>query len=450
MSVSDFLMEFARENKISKDLAEQILREAMVTIYKKKFGKDYDNLEVDMEKRLSIFQVRTVADVIEDPVLHISAEEGKAYTRKKSLEAGDTVRIPLELEMFGRQMAQIVKQVLKQKVTEIQKDIVYNEFRNKVGEMVIGKVKSRTEGRFSGYYVALEPKDSEAFLPFENVIPDEFFEKGDFLKAILVEVKQVSRKEEAQLILSRCDEALVRELLRTNIPEVGDGTFSIKAIARKPGEVTKVVMHSNNDMIDPVSVTIGKQGARIKPIRAELGSERIEIIKWNEDNRILIKNAIVASRVLKNRIAEVFNIELNSETREARVVVPNEFVAPLIGKKGTHQRMLEKITGWNIRFVPYSEYEVTIAEKQREVDQILGISGDQEVQFVEDEGIPISMLPFSEEQIALLENAGFGDIAEVIELSVEDLARECGITLDESMAIWKVIEDNVDIEDETE
>ena len=125
-------------------------------------------------------------------------------------------------------------------------------------------------------------------------------------------------------------------------------------------------------MIDPVSVTIGKQGSRIKPIRAELGSERIEIIRWNDDSKTLIRNAIIASRVLKNRIAEVFNIELNSDNKEAYVVVPNEFVAPLIGKKGVHQRMLEKVTGWNIRFTPYSEFEIKVAEKQKEVDHILG------------------------------------------------------------------------------
>jgi transcription termination/antitermination protein NusA len=451
MAILDYISEFARENNISKDLAEQILREAMITVYKKKYGKENENAEVVFEKKLAMYQVRDVVEVIENPVTQILAEEGLQYTRKKTLKIGDQVKVPIPIDGFGRQIAQIVKQILKQKIVEIQKDIVYNEFKHKVGEIVIGKIKSRTEGfRYSGYYVALEPKDTEAFLPFSEMIPEELFEKNDFIKAILLRVNEVANKEEAQLIVSRASEDFARELLRTNIPEINDGTFSIKAIARKAGEVTKVVLDSNNDNFDPVSVTIGKQGSRIKPIRAELGSERIEIIRWSEDNKTLIKNAIIASRVLKNRIAEVFNTELNSDKKEAYVVVPNEFVAPLIGKKGSHQRMLEKITGWNIRFVPYSDYEVKIAEKQKEVDQILGISGDEQVEFIEEESIPISMLPFTADQAAVLQNAGFEDVADIIEYSIEDLAKKCEINIDEAMTIWKVIEDNVEIEEEKE
>jgi len=450
MAIIDYIAEFAKENKISRDLATQILKEALLTVYRKKFGKEYDNVEIDFDKKLSFDQVKTVADTVENDVLQISIDEARKYTKKKNIKEGDVVKIPLELESFGRQVAQIVKQLLKQKVTEIQKDIIYNEYKNKVGEVVVGKIKSRTEGRNSGYFVSIEPKDTEAFLPMSETIPDEVFERGDFLKAILLQVNQASNSEDSQLILSRSCEEFARELLRNNIPEISDGTFSIKAIARKAGDVTKVVLHSNIDSIDPISVTIGKQGSRIKPIRAELGSERIEIIRYSDDPKVLIKNAIAASRVLKNRIAEVFHIDLNSETKEAQVVVSNEFVAPLIGKKGAHQKMLEKITGWRIRFIPYSEYEVKIAEKQKEVDHILGISGNEEVEFIEEEQIPINMLPFSESQIEILNRAGFEDVAEIVEYSIEDLAKKCEISLDEAMAIWKVIEDNVEIEETEE
>lgn len=450
MPISDYISDFARENKISKDLAVQILKEALLTVYKKKYGKEYDNVDIELEKKLVMNQIKTVAEEVIDPVLQISAADAAQYTRKKTVEAGDEVKVPIPTDEFGRQIALIVKQVLKQKISEIKKDLIYNEFKNRVGEIMVGKIKSKTDGRNAGFYVSLEHKETEAFLPLTEAIPDETFERGDFIKAMLLQVNQVTSREEAQLVLSRVTEEFVRELMRTNIPEIADGTFTIRAIARKAGEVTKIVLSTNSDMIDPVSVTIGKQGSRIKPIRAVLGTERIEIIRYNEDPRLLIRNAVAASRVLKNRIAEVFNIDFNSDTNEAFVVVPNEFVAPLIGKKGAHQRMLEKITSWNIRFVPYSEYEVKIAEKQREVDQILGISGDEQVEFIEEESIPIAMLPFTTKQQEILDQAGFEDVAEIIEYSVEDLAHKCEITLDEAMAIWKVIEDNVEIEEETE
>jgi hypothetical protein len=143
-------------------------------------------------------------------------------------------------------------------------------------------------------------------------------------------------------------------------------------------------------------------------------------------------------------------MDFNWDEKKVSVVVPNEFVAPLIGKKGAHQRMLEKITGWNITFIPYSEYEIQLAEKQKEVDKILGITPEEEVEFVEEESIPIEMLPFSKKQLKILRNAGFEDVAEIIEYSIEELANKCEISLNEAMEIWKVIEENVEIEETEE
>lgn len=450
MAITDYVAAFARENKISEELGEQILKDAMLSAYKKKFGKTYENLEVKIDKKIQLYQIKEVSEEIEDENLQISAEEGLEYSRKKSLSPGDQVKIPLDISIFGRQIAQIVKQVLKQRVTEIQKDIIYNEFHAKEGQVFSGKVKSKTDSRYGGYYVSIEPKGVEAFLPYSECIQEEMFDNGDIVKFMLKEVKQVSKKGEAQLVLSRRSEDFLKELLRMNIPEIGDGTFIIRAVARKPGEVSKVVLDTMNDSIDPISVTVGKQGVRIKPIRSELGSERIEIIRWDEDSRQLINNAIRASRVLKNRIAEVFNVELEFDTKEAKVVVQDEFLAPLIGRGGSHQKMLERVTGWHIRFRPYTEYEEEIVEKQKEVDKILGISEEEDVEFIEEESIPISILPFTASQMELLRSAGFEDIAEIVEYPVEELARKCGISLDEALEIWKVIESNVDIEEEVE
>ncbi len=448
MSVSSYLSEFARENKISEELALRILKEAFTTIYKKKVGKDYDNIEVEVGKKINLYQIKTIAEKVTDEIKEITLDEAKNYSKNKKLEIGDNVLVPLNLDDYGRQFAQILKQVLKQKVSEIHKDIIYNEYKNKIGELVFGKVKSKVERKNPGYYISLEPKDVEAFLPMNFVAPDEEFERGEIIKAILVNVYPADSNEESQLILSRTTEEFVRQLLIMNIPEISDGTFVIKALARKPGEVSKVVLSSNNDAIDPVSVTVGKQGLRIKPIRAELGAERLELIRWNDDPKVLIKNSITASRVLKNRIPEIYHIDMNWNEKTASVVVPNEFVAPLIGKKGNHQRMIEKITDWHIIFVPYSEYEVKIAEKQKEVDQILGIADENaEVEFIEEERIPITMMPFSKKQLKILKNAGFEDVAEIIEFSIEELANKCEISLDEAMEIWKVIEDNVEIEE---
>lgn len=451
MSALSYLSDFAKEYNISEELALQILKEAFLTIYKKKYGKEYDNLEISVDKKINLYQVKKVVENVEDEVTEISLEDAKKYNKKKKPpEIGDKINIALDVSVFNRNFAQIVKQLIKQKIVEIHKDIIYNEYKNRVGELFICKVKSRAEGINPGYYVSIEPRNVEGFLPLSHALPDDNFERGDIFKAILVKVNDANTSDEAQLILSRTTEELVRQLLILNIPEFSDGTFVIKGIARKAGEVTKIVVYSNNDTIDPVSVTVGKQGVRIRPIRAELGSERIELIRWSDDPKVLIKNAVVASRVLRNRVAEVLHMDFNWDEKKVSIVVANEFVAPLIGKKGSHLKLLEKITGWNITFIPYSEYEVQVAEKQKEVDKILGIAEEEEVEFIEEESIPITMLPFSEKQLKILKAAGFEDVADIIGYSVEELSNKCEISLEEALEIWKVIEDNVEIEETEE
>ncbi len=343
-----------------------------------------------------------------------------------------------------------MKQLLKQKVTDVQKDLIYGEFADKKNSLFSGRIKSKTESKNGGYYVSLEPKDTEAFLPYSEALPDEVLSLRDPVKVYLKEVLQATKKGESQLILTRINPDIVQELLRLHIPEIADGSFVIKSVSRKPGEVTKIVLQSLVEGLDPISVTVGKAGARIKPIRQELGSERIEIIRYDADPRALISNAIQASRVLKNRIAEVFNIELNYDTNEAYVVVADEFLAPLIGKQGSHQRMLEEILGWKIRFRNYSEFEVDLKERQKEVDDILGISENQNYEIVEDEIISLDMLPFTEEQMQILQDAGFNSVTEILELTVEDLTKETGMSMNEALDIWKVIEDNIEIEEEDE
>ncbi len=454
MALLDYLADFAKENKISRELGEKILAEAFLVLYRRKFGKDYNNLEIHIDRKLQLFQVKQVVEEVTDPVTQITAEEGLKYTRKKSLKTGDEVRVPLSMDEFAdRQGITILKQSIKQKLTEVQRDWIYNEFITRQGTLVNAKIKSRTDKPIPGYLAILEWRDAEAFLPLNETIPEEEIHSGTTVKAILLKVNPSSTSfSEPQLILSRACKEMVVELLKLNIPELMDGTFSIKAIARKPGEVTKVVIQSTDESLDPASVTIGKQGVRIKPIRAEINDERIEIIRYSDDPKELIKNAVLQSRVLRNRTAEVYHVEINSAEKLARIVVPNEFVAPLIGKKGAHQHLLEEVVGYRISFIPQSEFQEELAEKQKEVDKILGLTEveEAEVELVEEESIPLEMLPFSRDQIKILHKAGFKDVAEIIEqcYSIERLSEVCNISLDEAVAIWQVIKDNITIEDE--
>ena len=451
MAFPDLIIAFAKDQGISEELAENVLRETFTTLYKREYGKEYENVKITINKSgISLIQLKTITpeDDIEDDITQISIKNAEELFPNKKFEDSEIIEIELPLAKFGRQSAQIMKQLLKQKVTDIQKDIVFGEFTDKKNTLFSGSVKSRTESKYGGYYISLEPKGTEAFLPYSEALPDEVLTLGDPIRVYLKDVLQVTRKGESQLILTRSNPDIVQELLKLHIPEINDGSFVIKAVSRKPGEVTKIVLQSLVDGLDPISVTVGKAGARIKPIRQELGSERIEIVRFDLDTKKLISNAIQASRVLKNRIAEVFNIDLNYDTNEATVVVPDEFLAPLIGRQGSHQRMLEEILGWKIRFNNYSDFETIIREKQKEVDDILGISDTQNFEIVEDELISLDMLPFTPEQIEVLTDAGFKSITEILELTVEDLSKETGLGFNEAVEIWKIIEDNIEIEEE--
>lgn len=451
MAFPDLIIAFAKDQGISEELAENILKETFTTLYKREYGKEYENVKISINKSgISLIQLKTITpeDDIEDDITQISMKNAEELFPSKTFEDDEIIEIELPLVKFGRQAAQIMKQLLKQKVTDIQKDIIYGEFADKKNTLFAGFVKSRTESKYGGYYISLEPKGTEAFLPYSEALPDEVLTLGDPIRVYLKDVLQVTRKGESQLILTRSNPDIVQELLKLHIPEIADGSFVIKAVSRKPGEVTKIVLQSLVDGLDPISVTVGKAGARIKPIRQELGSERIEIVRFDLDAKKLIANAIQASRVLKNRIAEVFNIDLNYETNEAAVVVPDEFLAPLIGRQGSHQRMLEEILGWKIRFNNYSDFEMIIREKQKEVDDILGISDTQNFEIVEDELISLDMLPFTPEQIEVLTDAGFKSITEILELTVEDLSKETGLSFNEAVEIWKIIEENIEIEEE--
>ncbi|MGL4367874.1 MAG: transcription termination/antitermination protein NusA [Brevinemataceae bacterium] len=454
MAFPDLITAFAKDQGISEDLAESILKETFTTLYKRENGKEYDNLKIEFNNNgISLWQIKTVVkpEDLQNDITEISINEVETLKdSNESITEGSQIHVPIPSNQFGRQAAQIMKQLLKQKVMDIQKDLIYNEFVDKKGTLFTGKIKSRTDSKHGGYYISLEPKDTEGFLPYSESLPDEVLSPGDSVKIYLKEVLQNTKKGESQLIFTRSNPAIVQELLKLNIPEIADGTFVIKAVARKPGEVTKIILHSLVDNIDPISVTVGKAGARIKPIRQELGSERIEIIRYTPNIKELITNAIHTSRVLKNRIAEVFNIDLNYDTNEAFIVVADEFLAPLIGRQGSHQRMLEEILGWKIRFNSYSDFKEVLKEKQKEVDDILGISDTQDFEIIEDEMISLDMLPFSPEQIQALEDAGFRSVTEIVELTVEDLTAETGLSLSEALEIWKIIEDNIEIEENEE
>ena len=247
----------------------------------------------------------------------------------------------MDLHDLGRIAAQTVKQVIFQRVREAERDVIYNEFKDKVGQIISGVVMRKEKG---AYFLSVGK--TEAVLHFKDTLPNENLKRGDTVKAIIEEVKITSKGP--SIVVSRTSPQLVGELFRMEVPEIYEGLVIIKDIVREPGERTKLVVLSKNTSVDPVGSCVGMKGARVQTIVRELRGERIDIIPWNEDPRALIVSALSPASIEK--------IGINEEEKTAMVVVNDQQLSLAIGKRGQNVRLAMKLTGWDIDIISDTEY----------------------------------------------------------------------------------------------
>ena len=257
----------------------------------------------------------------------------------------------INLEAEGRILAQAVKQAIMVKVREAERDVLYDEYEQKIGDIVNGTVQ-----RFEGDTVIVNlGKNMEGILPRSEKVRGEIYNIGDRIRAMVLEVKKVGTR--VKVILSRSHRDLVRCLFELEVPEIADGIIEIRRIEREPGYRTKLAVHSSDDKVDCVGACVGVRGTRIKSIIDELGGERIDIIRWNSDHEVLIANAL--------KPAEVSHIELAFPTKKALVLVDEDQLSLAIGRKGQNVRLASKLAGWAIDIMTRAELEQSIAEDDR-------------------------------------------------------------------------------------
>ncbi|HEB74992.1 MAG TPA: transcription termination/antitermination protein NusA [Nitrospirae bacterium] len=346
--------QICREKGIPKDAVLKALESALLSAAKKRFSARR-NVELRIDPDTCEIQLSVLKDVVEDvssPEDEISLEEARRIDPEKNI--GDQVAIPLELHDFGRIAAQTAKQVIVQKVREAEREIVYNEFKDKVGRIVSGVVTRKERGV---YYVNLGRV--EAQLPYRETLPGENLKRGDAIKALVQDVR-ISPKG-PEILLSRTSPDFVAELFRTEVPEIDDRIVVIENIVREPGERTKIAVTSNDPSIDPVGACVGMKGTRVQAIVRELRGERIDIIPWSDDPRMLISRALSP--------ATVDRIGINEEDRTAMVVVNDQQLSIAIGKRGQNVRLAMKLTGWEIDIISESEYSKI---KQDEAESAFG------------------------------------------------------------------------------
>jgi N utilization substance protein A len=275
---------------------------------------------------------RRVVDVVEDPLTELTVDDARAI--KSDAEVGEEiVTEQLGQDAFGRIGAQTAKQVVLQRLREAERDVVYDQFASREGDLITGTV-NRVEPRA----IILDLGKAEAILATTEQSPVEHYRIGQNVKAFVLEVRRAPRGP--QVLVSRTHKGFLRRLFELEVPEIHAGTVEIKAIAREPGSRSKVAVASRQEGLDPVGATVGQRGARVQAVVAELAGEKIDVIEWSEDPAVFVAKALSP--------AQVVAVHIDEEHRIANVVVPEKMLSLAIGREGQNARLAAKMTGWRI------------------------------------------------------------------------------------------------------
>jgi N utilization substance protein A len=345
--------QISREKGIEREILLGALESALLSAVRKKFGgRTNVHLKIDQKTcNIDVYETKIVVDKVTDKNIEVSmADVKKLFPDKAEAESID---FPLALQDFGRIAAQTAKQVIFQKVREAERDVIYNEFKDKVGQIISGVVLRKEKGLYF-----LNIGKTEAILPQNEALLMENLRRGDTIRAYVQDVKVTPKGP--VILVSRTNPLFISCLFKMEVPEIHEGLVVIKDIVREPGERTKIAVYSTNASIDPVGACVGMKGTRVQSIVRELKGERIDIIPWTDDPRMLIARALSP--------ASVERIGINEDGKTAMVVVNDQQLSLAIGKKGQNVRLAMKLTGWDIDIISDSEYGKI---KMEEADKVL-------------------------------------------------------------------------------
>jgi N utilization substance protein A len=342
------LQQLEAEKNVNRDTLLEAIRSAIESAARKSMSGMGDiSVEVDPDTlTFKVFDIRSVAETVEDEVNEISLED--ALELNPAVKLGNRLKVPTEPKNFGRIAAQTAKQVIIQKIKDAERDNIYDEFKQREGEILTGTVKRVSHGN-----IVVTIGRAEAIVPYREQSPRETFKPGDRIRAYLLEVEKSPRG--AQLILSRTSQELVRGLFELEVPELYDGTVNIKAIAREPGSRTKVAVLSRDPNVDAVGACVGMKGARVRSVVEELSGEKIDIVRWSENVSELCAAAL--------NPADILDLQTDEESGVIRVLVPQDQLSLAIGKRGQNARLASKLIGWNIDISGDGESESSFEEE---------------------------------------------------------------------------------------
>ena len=397
--IAQTIEQISKEKNVDPKIIISALEDAMVAASRKFYKTNEDiNARFDPETGMvEIFAVRRVVENVENPSLEISLSDAKKID--ETLEIDDTVEIPKPTDVLGRIAAQTAKQVILQKVREAERQNIYNEYSQKIGEMVNGVVK-----RFEGPDIIVDIGKTEALLPLREQSRAETYKQGERIRAVIVKVLPVAKGP--QVILSRTDPQLLIRLFEMEIPEIYDGTIVVKSAVHEPGDRAKIAVASLDRDVDPVGACVGMKGSRINSIIRELRGEKIDIVQWSDDPAHYATNALNPAKISKVLI-------IDPAEKRMEVIVEEKQQSLAIGKKGQNVRLASRLIGWQID-VKSEE------QKKQEVLSVMESLTSSSTSLSELEGI-------SDRLIERLRESGIENVERILELGEDKLKEIPGV-----------------------
>ncbi len=423
--MAEAIRQLVQEKGIDEDLVFKMIEDTLKAAYKRKYGSN-DNAVVSFNEGrtdVSIYSRKTIVDGVYDPVKEIELEE--ALELDPECEIGDELLIEVDPREFDRISVQSAKQTAHQSIRDIQKDSLHSEYKDKVGEIIIGYYQRERNGNI---YVDLGKV--EGILPKKFQSPRELYRQGDRIKALITEVKKTPAG--LQIVLSRTDPDFVRRILELEVPEIYDKTVEVHKIVREPGYRTKVAVFSNREDVDPVGACVGLKGVRIQAVIRELEGEKIDILKYDENPRLFIRNALSP--------AEVNDVVIMDEAKRVALAVVNESQFSLaIGKQGLNVRLANRLADWSIDVKTdeqFAEMDLSAGSRKAANDLFSDSDDADELNRV------TALTGMTETLAATLAANGIEYIQDLIEADPERLSALEGISEEDAIILAQLLEDS--------
>lgn len=360
--------QIVKEKAIDKGIILEALEQAVLTAANKKYRNTRD-LEAHYNEEIGeveLFEFVTVVEEVQDSYKEISLEE--ARLEDPEVEIGDSIGMKMDASDFSRIAAQTAKQVIIQRVREAERETIFNEYKDRVGELINGIVR-----RFEKGDLVIDLGRAEAVLPHKEQAPREVYRQGDRVKALILDIRMTTKGP--QIILSRINPGLLEKLFEAEVPEVSEGIVEIMGVVREPGSRAKIAVYSHESDVDPVGACVGMRGSRVQNVVSELRGEKIDIIPWSEDIARFACNALAPAVVSK--------VYVDEESRAMEIIVADDQLSLAIGKRGQNVRLAAKLTNWKIdiksesraaeaELMQYASYDGAVEEEAEEQEQDQG------------------------------------------------------------------------------